>query len=384
MASSGPSAASTSRAGDRFFDPRPFPDAPPSFAVRALLALRRKLLRLADSILPADVVLFERATHVLETVTIGLAAKLGVSDLLAQHGPLTGAQLAERLHTNADCTHRFLRALATRGIYELASDGRYSNNALSRALLSGTPMRGREWARYMCSHSNLKAAMQLEHVVTNGGSAFEHANGMGVWAWFDAHPDEREHFAHAMMGLTFVDAPLIASLYPFRELHTLCDVGGGRGSLLSELLLRHPHLRGTLCDADGVVESARSLLRARGVLDRVELHPANFFEAVPAGADAYLLKNILHDWDDARSELILGCVRRAIPAHGRLLVVEMLCEPNLAEGIAPLSDLQMMLVCDGGRERSREEFATLFAKCGFELKRVFPSPTTSVLEAVPS
>src|SRR5581483_1442669 len=109
-------------------------------------------------------------------------------------------------------------------------------------------------------------------------SAFARVNGKSVWTWFDEHEDEREMFAHSMMGITVQDAPVIARLYPFHEVKRLCDVGGGRGTLLSEIVLRHPHVRGVLCDAEGVVASARELLAARGVADRVDLAPGSFFE----------------------------------------------------------------------------------------------------------
>jgi hypothetical protein len=370
------------RADDRFLDPRPFPDAPPAFIVRMAIALRRTMLRLTDAIFPAELVMFERAMAATDTHCIGLAASLGITDLL-EAGPLTADEIAAKLSLHGDSTHRFLRALAVRGVYTLSDDGKFSNNRLSRALRSGLPSRTRQWAMYISSRANLAAWGALDHAVRRGGSPFESVHGRSVWSWFDDNPLEREHFAHAMMGLTFLDAPVVAKVYPFSEVKTICDVGGGRGSLMSELLVRHPHLRGILCDAAGVLESARSLLAARGVADRVELVPTNFFESVPAGADAYLMKNILHDWDDDRCRTILGAVRRAMSPRSRLIVVETLCEKNRADGVAPLADLQMMLVCDGGRERSREEFEQLFRACGFRLSRVFPYPTTSVLEAEP-
>jgi hypothetical protein len=309
------------RAHDRFLDPRPFPDAPPAFLVRAAIALRRGMLRLTDAIFPAELVMFERAMGATETLCIGLAASLGITDLL-EEGPLTADELAAKLSLHADSTHRFLRALAVRGIYTLSDDGKFSNNRLSRALRSGLPSRTRQWAMYISSRANLAAWNAIGETVRHGVGGFTVAHGRSVWSWFDDNPVDREHFAHAMMGLTFVDAPVVAKVYPFSEVQTICDVGGGRGSLLSELLVRHPHLRAILCDAAGVLESARSLLTARGVADRVELVPTNFFESVPAGADAYLMKNILHDWDDDRCRTILGAVRRAMPSNGRLIVVE--------------------------------------------------------------
>jgi hypothetical protein len=368
---------------DRFLDPRPFGRSPPALMVRLALSLRRGLQRLTDGIFPAHLVILERSLGVSETMTLGMAARLGVSDLLEQRGPLTADEIAQALDLHPDRTHRLLRALASRGVYTLGRDGRFANNRLSRALRADTPWRTHSWASYMSARSMVNAWGELERAARDGSSPFETTHGMSVWDWFDAHPEERETFAHAMMGITFMDAPVVAKTYPFDEVKVVCDIGGGRGTLLSELIIRHPHLRGVLCDAPGVLESARSLLLARGVADRIELAATNFFDAVPSGADAYLMKNVLHDWNDERCRTILANVRRAIGAGGRLVVVEALCERNDAGVLAPLADLQMMIVCDGGRERSRDEYAALFESAGFRLTRVFPHPTLSVIEARP-
>jgi hypothetical protein len=185
-----------------------------------------------------------------------------------------------------------------------------------------------------------------------------------------------------MMGMSIADAPVIAGLYPFGELHSVCDVGGGRGTLLSELLIRHPHLRGVLYESEQVLDSARPLLEARGVLNRIRLSPGNFFDRVPTGADAYLLKNILHDWDDERCAAILRNVRDAAGKDGRVLIAESLLERFSQNPIAVPADLQMMVACSNGRERSQAEFHSLLRKCGFKPARLFSYPTISVIEGV--
>ena len=205
---------------------------------------------------------------------------------------------------------------------------------------------------------------------------------MSVWEWFDGHPHERETFALAMMTMTLAQAPGIAKTYPFREVRRVCDVGGGRGTLLSEILLHHPNVRGILCDAPGVLESARRFLGRRGVLDRVELVPGSFFDEVPSGADAYLLKNVLHDWDDARSLIILRTCRAAMERGARLLVLESIVEED-CDDFGVMADVQMMMVCCDGRERGRAEFARLLAEGGFRLERVLETPTPiAILEAI--
>ena len=175
----------------------------------------------------------------------------------------------------------------------------------------------------------------------------------------------------------------MARAYPFREVRRVCDVAGSRGALLAEVLVQHRHLSGVLFDNAGVIATAGPLLGARGVADRVELSSGSFFDKVPEGCDAYLLKNILHDWDDERSVTILQNCRRAMKPGHRLLIVELVVEKQETAGIGPLSDVQMMMVCNEGRERSRADFARLLQLSGFQLSRVVPTPTLmSIVEGV--
>jgi hypothetical protein len=361
--------------------PRPFPSPPPGFVLRAVLWLRRRVLGLANRLAPPEVRVFEMAIGSAVTHLLGAAARHRIADRLAQ-GPLTAAELAAQTELDPDALHRALRALAALDVFTLLPDGRFANNRYANALRGGRLLRMREYAEYFASGSNLRAWADSEATLRTGKNAFERVHGMSVWDWFDAHPDERENFAQLMMGLTTMDAPAIAKLYPWHEVQRVCDVAGGRGTLISELLVRHRHLRAVLCDAPGVLESARVLLEQRGVAGRAELVPGNIFAEVPIGADAYTLKNVLHDWDDARSLQILGVVRKAMKPGARLLVCEMLTERNDPYGLGVLSDVHMMMVCSDGRERSRQEYADLLTKSGFRPARVLASPMMSVIEGI--
>ncbi|WP_437524455.1 methyltransferase [Sorangium sp. So ce726] len=361
--------------------PKPLPNAPPAFLLRFGLGLRRTLLRLADLVTPAHMAMMDRSLGLVYTSMLSVVARLGIVDLL-ESSPQSAEQLAQRTGLHVDSVLRVLRALVSVGIFRRLPDGRFANNRLSRALKGGQLDRMREWVTYFGSQSNIAAWNDLERTVRTGHNAFERVFGMDVWQWFDGHPDEREMFAQAMMGITVADAPVIATLYPFHEIRTVCDVGGGRGTLMSELLVRHPHLRGVLVDGEGVLESARELLAQRGVSDRVELCPGSFFESVPEGADAYVLKNVLHDWDDARCKTILTTVRRAMKPGQRLLLVEILAPRHDNDNVAAFVDVHMMTVCSNGRERSVVELHALLRATGFESARLFPYPTTNVIEAV--
>lgn len=357
-----------------------FPDAPPAPAVRMVLGLRRFLTRLADRLCPAEIAIFDHSRGLVSTMLVGAAARVGFADFLEQRGSANAQAIAEGLGLNADAVQRCLRALAALGVFSMNERGEFANNRRSRVLLSGQLTRSREWALYFSSGSNVAAWADLSRTLETGGSAFRRVHGMSVWDWFDAHTDEREMFAHCMMGITVRDAPVVASLYPFSELSKLCDVGGGRGTLLGEILLRHEQLQGVLYDAPGVIASARVLLEKRGLGARVELQAGSFFDAVPEGCDAYLMKNILHDWDDATCKRLLANVRRAARPGARIILVEQLVERHSQDPLATFVDLQMMIACDEGRERSLDEFKALLAGAGFRYRRVFTSPTLGVIE----
>lgn len=359
--------------------PRPLPRAPPGWAIRFGLALRRALQALADAIVPAEAAVLETALSMGVGPMLGVVARHRIADLLLE-GPQSAEALAAKTGLDADALHRVMRALAVRGFFTLDGQGRFGTTRLSRALETGRTHGAREFVEYFGSRSNALAWVHLEETVQSGRVAFDAVHGCTVWEWFGQHPHEEETFALAMMGLTTLDAPAVASQYPWGEVKRVCDVGGGRGTLLSELLLRHPHLKGLLLDSPGVVASAQRLAERRGVAERLERVGGSFFESVPPGADGYVLKNILHDWDDATSLRILERVRAAMAPGARLLVIEALTERNQGWGLGPASDVQMLVVC-GGRERSLAEFDALFAKAGLVRRRVFPGALVSIIEA---
>jgi len=349
--------------------------------VRLVLGLRRVLQRAADALAPADLVVLEQLVGIGRTAMLGAVARHGLPDLLGERA-MTAAEIASGAGLDADLVHRTLRALAAGGVFTMHDDGRFANNRLSRALRGGVPSRLREFAVYFASHSNASAWVDFARTLETGSSPFERVHGTTVWEWFDAHPDEREIFAHAMMGITIQTAPVIAALTPLEDVAVLCDVGGGRGTLLSEILLRHRHLRGILVESEGVLGSARTVLDGRGVGDRVELVAGSFFERVPAGADAYLMKNVLHDWDDPTCAVILGTVARAAAPGARLFVCESIVERTCREALATWSDLQMAVACKEGRERGVDELRRLGEAAGFRFVREHAHPIISVLEMV--
>src|SRR3954468_8722641 len=266
---------------------------PPPPVVDASLAARRVLMRAADALLPPWAAVFDRTMGIARTQIVGAIAELGVPDMLAS-GPATAADLAERLDVDADALHRVLRAAAIEGLVRIDRRGRFRLTRAGRTLRSDAPSTLRPWARYMALASTRAAWGDLDETVRTGRSGFERVHGKSVWDWFAAHPEEERLFAAAMRSITELDAPAIAASSLLPEEGVVCDVAGGAGTLLGEVLVERPKLRGVLLEAAGVLREAERHLGERGVLDRVELVEGDLFGELRADADVYVMKNILH------------------------------------------------------------------------------------------
>jgi hypothetical protein len=311
------------------------------------------------------------------SAALNVAADLGISDALVE-GPRTVAELADETATDPDTLRRLLRALATVGVYDVAPDDAYANNALSEGLRSDVPGTLRPLARTLNSPELWAAWGHLGHSVRTGENAFEAMHGVDVWTHRQGHPEENEIFNDNMTALTSSVAAAVAEAYDFSGLPRVVDVGGGQGILLEAVLSRHPQVSGTVFDRDHVVATEPA---DPALAPRWSAAAGSFFDAVPE-ADAYLLKSILHDWPDEPCVDILRTCRRSLAPDGVVLVVETLLDRPGFEVHAAFSDLNM-LVMPGGRERTEEEYAVLFAAAGLRLTRVVDTATrASVIEAV--
>jgi hypothetical protein len=338
------------------------------------------LMRAAERLMPAPLAMMMRIGSVMQSQLLCVAAGLGIADRVAER-PKTTSELAAETQTNPDALHRALRALAALGVFEMDRDGRVSNNRLSETMRTGGVASMRDPARYFGSASNLQAWADVERTVKTGEPAFPRVHGMSVWSWLAKHPEEGRAFAGTMTSFTEQDAPSIAASYDFGQHARICDVAGGRGTLLAEILTQHARPRGVLFDEAQVLELAGPYLRGRGVEARVERAAGSFFEKVPDGCDAYVLKDILHDWDDARCKTILDRVAAAMTTESRLFVCEILVPWSSTLLPGPLIDVHMMTVCDAGRQRSEEEMGRLVARSGLALRKVHATKTAiSIVE----
>jgi len=308
--------------------------------------------------------------------------KLGIPDLL-QSGPKTAEELATATETHAPSLFRILRALVSVGVLSSAEGDRFAQTPLSETLVTDAPGSLRWFAVSELGQEHYPAWGNLMHSVKTGEIAFDNFFGVDIWKYFQQNPDDAAVFNNSMSNMTAAVNEAITSLFDFSQFGTVVDVGGGHGGLITAILNKNPELKGVLFDAPEVIEGARPKIEAAGLADRVETVAGNFFQAVPEGGDAYIMKWIIHDWDDEKSNTILRNCRSRMKANGRLILVDSVVPQTDEPHFSKFIDLNM-LVMTGGKERTEKEFAELLAAAGFRLLRVIPTDLpTSIVEAEP-
>lgn len=307
---------------------------------------------------------------------IHVAARLGIADQLAD-GALTSTDVAAATDTHSPSMYRLLRALACFAVVTEVEPDRFELTSAGASLRSAAPDSIRALVMLFCGDEVWRSWGELEYSVRTGKPAWEHVTGLSSFEFFAQHPEQSATFNAAMAEHSRSVAPAIIASYDFSRFGTLVDVGGGDGTLVAAVLKATPGLRGVPFDLPAGVEMAAKTLDAAGVADRCDVLTGDFFTSVPEGADAYLLKSVIHDWDDERAVEILRSCRRAMPAAGTLLVVEPVLPPRVDSPEVTgtvLSDINM-LVNTGGRERTEDEFRALYSAAGFELTAVLGEGT---------
>ena len=299
------------------------------------------------------------------------AAELGIADLLAE-GPMSTEELARVTRTHEPSLYRVLRLLAALGVFDERYPRCFSLTVLGDRLGSGKPAGMRSWATFLDALGGVRPFEHILDTVKTGRPGFDAAFGMGIFDFLAQHPENAATFDAAMSERTAAFAPSVAGTYDFSDMRTVVDVGGGRGTLLAEILRKHGHLHGVLLETPTVAARAEALLDAIEIADRSEVLAGDFFEQVPERADCYLLANVLHDWDDARATKILRNCRQSMARAGRVLIIERLIPDDGSDAVpALLSDINM-LVLTGGRERSNDEYGELLRSAGLKLGSIQP------------
>jgi SAM-dependent methyltransferase len=313
------------------------------------------------------------------TQGISVAADLGIADLLAK-GALTAEELASQTATHSGALYRVLRALASIGVFGEDDAGRFSLTPLGELLRSDSPFSQRSIA-IMMGEEFYATWGELLHSVRTGEPGFNKKFGASFFKYMQEHPERHDIYDAAMTGVHGGETEPVLDAYDFSAFRTVVDVGGGNGLALAALLRRHPAVQGILFDLPAVADRARSALSSTDVSGRLRIEGGNFFSEVPAGADAYVMRHIIHDWQDRDAIAILNECRKAMSPGGRVLVIEMVIPPAGEPGFGRWLDLMMLLVA--GRERTKEEYSRLFSEAGLTMSRVIPTASeVSIIEGV--
>lgn len=313
---------------------------------------------------------------------IGVASELGIADLL-KGGPRTAADIARSANASEDGVYRLLRALGSVGLFAETGGRRFRLTPLGRLLRTDSPQALGGYARFTGHESTWRPWGELRHSVRTGEPAFDHVFGMPVFEYFAKKPEAAAVFDAAMTSISTLESKAVVAAYDFSGIHTLVDVAGGHGLLIATILEANKRMRGILFELPHVTAGATALLKSGGVAGRCQIVSGDFFASVPEGGDAYVMKHIIHDWDDERATQILRNCHRAMRPGGKLLVVDAVIPPGNGPHFGKLLDLEMLVLTPRGRERTQADFRELLKRSGFRLRRVVSTEThLSVVEGV--
>jgi hypothetical protein len=331
---------------------------------------------------PAQIV-FQIATGHIVSSALQTAVKLRIADHLAD-GPRRVAELAAVTAVKEDPLYRVLRALASVGVFEEVESRTFALTPVSELLRSGQPGLY-DMALWISSPFHFRVYANALHSLRTGEPAADKTVGMPVFEYFARDHELSEIFNNAMTAFSAVVIPAALEAYDFSGIDVLVDVAGGHGAVLTSILQKYPNMRGILMDVDHVIAGARPKIESMGLAGRCEAVVEDFFKAVPEGGDAYIMKHIIHDWDDERASVILKNIHKALKGKraGKVILLEAVIQPGNAPDLGKLIDIEMLLM-PGGRERTADEFAALFEKSGYEMTGIVPTQSPlCVIEARP-
>jgi len=330
--------------------------------------------------LPPPAVMMQLVTGYWVSQAVGVTARLGVADQLAD-GPRSSEELAAAVGANPSALYRVVRMLSSIGVFAEVAPGRFGLTPLGETLRSEVPGSMRDFAIAETAYGHWQPWGRMIDSVRTGQRSTRETLGIELWEWYSQNPDEAEYFSAAMGNLSQIASSEVVRVYDCSKAEKIVDVGGAHGVLLSAILKSNPRASGILFDLPHVIATASDVVATTGVGDRVELVGGDFLREVPAG-DLHLLKQIIHDWDDEHAARILANCQKALPSGAPLLIVEMLIPEDNSPSPAQPMDLNMLVMLSG-RERTTKEYADLLEATGFRLEKVIPTHTPFyVIEAI--
>jgi hypothetical protein len=317
------------------------------------------------------------------TYSLSGVARLGVADHMDKTGRAV-EELAAKTDAHAPSLYRAMRMLASLGVFKESPKQHFALTPVGELLKTDAPVSLRYLAMMFGEEFSTRAYAHFTDCLRTGGDGVTEAYGKDIWQVLAEHPEQCQVFQNAMSANSSGSVPAIVETYDFRGIKRIADVGGGHGFLLGSILRANPASKGVLFDRPEVVESLPKRAFA-GLEGRVAAEGGSFFERVPDGCDAYIMKHIIHDWDDDHCRTILSLMREKLPKDGRVLVCEMVVSDDPGPTPAKMLDIEMLVMTVGGKERTEAEFAELFAVSGLRLNRIVPtSRPIAVIEAIPA
>ena len=304
---------------------------------------------------------------------LATAVRMGVFDQLSERATLAHS-VAEQAGTLPEPTYRLMRALTVIGALVELPERHFTLGPLGKLLRKDAPCSFASLALSNAAPWAAEVSWTLLHSMKTGESGFRRRFGKSMFEWLREHPEDERLFSESMSTFSGLEIGSILASYDFSQHSSVVDVGGAHGDLLDAILHAQTQMTGTLFDVPSVVERAATITRAEGLAGRWTLVAGDFFEAVPSGRDLYILKHILHDWDDEQALRILRNIESAMPRGGRLLIAEQGIAPPGVPNPGKLLDVVMLSLLENGRERSAEDFAALMSQTGLELERAIPTP----------
>ena len=326
--------------------------------------------------LPPGLALYQISVGHYVSRALNVAVELELAEQL-EAGPRDCHELARAVEAHAPSLRRVLRLLASVGVFEELEDGRFGLTPMADLLRADAEGSMQSMVKLMAGPGIQDSWKELEYCVRTGQPAFrKHSPDADPFTQMSQDPEAAAVFDRAMATFAPQTAAAVAAAYDFSVFERIADVGGGNGAILCGLLKANPKLTGFVFDQPHVVERAKTHVEAQAMADRCDLVGGSFFESIPSGADAYLLKHVIHDWDDEKSAVILRNCREALPPDGKVLIIEGVYPARIDTSIgsrgAAANDVNMLVVA-GGRQRSEAEFRDLYAASGLRLTRIIPT-----------
>ncbi len=358
------------------------PPGPLEFALEAGNKIRNSITKLSQFSTPPAISVFEALNGILVNKSLGIIVQLGIPDLL-HSGPATAESLAEKTNTHAPSLSRLLQTLVSLGFLS-SSGNEFKNNSFSDILREEHPETMRWAVLVMSSDWYWEIWNRAPGTIETGKSGTEQWKGLSFFDFIKSNPTASEHFNKAMAAYSSVSTPFLLSGFDFSPYSKICDIGGGTGTVLMEILEKYPLTQGVVLDLPEVIEEAKTEIKNKESGRRIELVSGDFFVAIPPNCNLYLLRSIIHDWNDEQCIQILTNIKKSLLEKGKIVVIEKILPDDKDYHLTRLLDLQVLILTGAGKERTFKELERLFIGAGLKIDKKIPLPTLDfVLELSP-